>query len=65
MSRMDGFAENLTDVVRERYEFGCKFIAGFFRGGDGGGERIMTPCSPVLIKTVQIRGQVDKFVYEF
>lgn len=25
----------------------------------------MTPCSPVLIKTVQIRGQVDKFVYEF
>lgn len=36
MSRMDGFAENLTDVVRERYEFGCKFIAGFFRGGGGG-----------------------------
>lgn len=35
MSRMDGFAENLTDVVRERYEFGCKFIAGFFRGGGG------------------------------
>lgn len=31
VSRMDGFTENLTDVVRERYEFGCKFIAGFFR----------------------------------